>query len=96
MSRASEHCPARLKATLTNFRSYCQKTCVSLAPVTNSNASITKYRSYREMKLLNYKPELTPTFTHKKQSQASPSKKEDPSLNIKHTELIDLIKHKLR
>lgn len=99
MSRASEHCPARLKATLTNFRSYCQKTgspLVSISAQVGLNTAITKYRSYREMKLMTHKSEFGHFASSKNQNTCSPTKKEDSNLIFKQSELIDLIKHKLR
>lgn len=48
------------------------------------------------MKFVAQKNELTPNFTSKKQTKISPSKRDDPSFNFKQSELIDLIKLKLK
>lgn len=48
------------------------------------------------MKLMTHKNDFGHYSSSKNQSNCSPSKKEDPNLNIKQSELIDLIKHKLR
>ena len=60
------------------------------------NNSITKYRSYREMKLMPDKSEFSHHGSTKNQNISPPSKKEDPNINFKQSELIDLIKHKLK
>ena len=42
------------------------------------------------------KNEFGHSASSKNQNNSSPSKKEDPNLNFKQSELIDLIKHKLK
>jgi hypothetical protein len=69
---------------------------MSISAQVGFNSSITKYRSYREMKLITHKSEFGHYSSSKNQNNCSPSKKEDPNLNFKQAELIDLIKHKLR
>lgn len=99
MINSSEEYPARFKATLANFRSYCQKNSRSAARFSatgNLNSTMTKYRSIRDIKIIPHRHDLNLRGSPKKQSEISPLKPEASCLALKNTDVIEMIRMKLK
>jgi len=88
----------RFKTTLEIFQSYCQSRGQSLNQIKkdrNSNKScITKYQSIRELKSEQYRKDSYFSRSSRKNTLMN-KKKEESTLILKHSELIELIKLKL-
>lgn len=81
MNNLFEEYPARFKATLANFRSYCQKnsrSVVQLSSNSHLNCMMTKYRSIRDMRMMPYRHDANIRTSPKKQSEHCQSKADPP------------------
>lgn len=99
MNNLSEEYPARLKATLANFRSYCEKnsrSVIQLSATSHLNCTMTKYRSIRDMKMIPYRHDAYLKTSPKKQSEHCQSKVDPPELSFKSSDVIEMIRTKLR
>jgi hypothetical protein len=89
----------RFKNTLAVFKSYCQKKNQSLEQLRQEkdgfNNSITKYQSIRELRKKEDGRDGNANSPRKQTAAAVQNKKELTSLELRHSDLIEIIKLKL-